>query len=245
MIMTKMSGTGWLIAAAMVCSNLAMGTPHKPEEDLPAKEKWISLFNGKSTKGWHGFNADTVGSAWKVTDGVLWLDANHKKSLNGKGGGDIATDEVFDQFHLKLEWKISKNGNSGIMWFVQEEKKYKYPWETGPEMQVIDNDGHPDARNIKHRAGDLYDLIACSQETVKPLGEWNLAEVIFQNNKLELRLNGVTVVTTTVADQSWTTMIAGSKFKGMPDFGKFTKGKIALQDHGDDVWFRNIQIRKL
>jgi hypothetical protein len=210
----------------------------------PAKEKWIQLFDGKTTKGWHTYNADTIGTAWKVQDGVLWFDA----SMKGSGpntGGDIVTNDVFDQFHLKLEWKISKNGNSGIMFFVQEDKAIKHPYDTGPEMQVLDNDGHPDGKITKHRSGDLYDLIRSSSEPVKPVGEWNLAEVIYSNNKLELKLNGVTVVTTSVGDKAWTDLIAGSKFKNMPAFGANTKGRIALQDHGNDVWYRNIMIRKL
>ena len=103
-----------------------------------------------------------MGSGWKIQDGAIFLDTTVK--VNGKrDGGDIVTDEEFENFDLKLEWKIAKNGNSGVMFCVNEDTtKYKHPYETGPEMQVLDNDGHPDGKIKKHRAGDLYDLISCS-----------------------------------------------------------------------------------
>ncbi|OIR05052.1 hypothetical protein GALL_128680 [mine drainage metagenome] len=207
---------------------------------------WVSLFDGSSTKGWHSYGKSTAGSAWKAENGTLHLDASKKDGWQIKDGGDIVSDEEFENFHLKLEWKISKDGNSGIIFLVHEDTaKYKYVWFTGPEMQVLDNAGNEDGKIYKHHAGDLYDLIACSKETVKPYGEWNLAEIIVNKGKLELRLNGTTVVKTNLWDDNWKKLIAGSKFKSMPGFGIFHKGKIALQDHGFDVWFRNIEIKKL
>jgi hypothetical protein len=112
-------------------------------------------------------------------------------------------------------------------------------------MQILHNEGHPDGKIEKHRVGDLYDLIAASEDASKPVGEWNLAEIISQDNQLRFILNGKEVVKTTLWDDAWKQMIANSKFKEMPGFGTFKKGKIALQDHGDMVWFRNIRIRRL
>lgn len=209
--------------------------------------EWISLFDGVSTKGWHTYNQDTVGTAWKVSDGVLYLDASQKDDWQVVGGGDIVTDEDFDNFHLELEWKISEGGNSGIIFFIHEEPGdtlYTYPWLTGPEMQVLDNEKHPDALIHKHKAGDLYDLIE-SKVTVKPAMQWNKAEIISNKSHLTFKLNGEVVLETNMWDENWKTLIAGSKFKDMPLFGTFKKGKIALQDHGDNVWFRNIRIQKL
>jgi hypothetical protein len=117
-------------------------------------------------------------------------------------------------------------------------------WVTGPEMQILDNNGHPDAKITKHRAGDLYDLIT-AKEVVKPVGEWNLAEIVSNNGKLEFYLNGQQTLSTTMWDDNWRNMIANSKFKTMSAFGTIKKGRIGLQDHGDDVWFRNIMIRRL
>jgi hypothetical protein len=206
---------------------------------------WISLFDGESFNGWSKYGGGDVGAAWKIQDGAIYLDASNKDNWQTGDGGDITTNDEFDNFHFQVEWKIAKNGNSGIIFFVHESPEYSYPWMTGPEMQVLDNDGHPDAKIRTHRAGDLYDLIESTEETVKPLGEWNLAEIIAKDGNLELHLNGVMVVSTTMWTSEWDEMVANSKFKDMPGFGKFKKGKIALQDHGDEVWFRNIRIKKL
>jgi hypothetical protein len=211
----------------------------------PKKEKWTKLLDGKTTKGWHSFNKQgTAGGAWQVANGALYFNPAFAKANPGSGG-DIVTDEAYENFHLKLEWKISPKGNSGIIFYVQEGPGYSNTYVTGPEMQVLDNDGHPDGKINKHRAGDLYDLIACSTETVKPVGQWNAVEIISNKGTLEFILNGTKVVSTTMRNEAWKTMLAGSKFKSMPNFGKFTNGRIALQDHGDEVWYRNIMIRKL
>ncbi len=210
------------------------------------KEKgWIALFDGVSTNGWHSYGKSGVGQAWKVEDGAIHLDAAAKKTYQTNGGGDMVTDKEFENFDLKLEWKISQKGNSGIIFYVHEDNIYKESYNTGMEMQVLDNDGHPDGKIHTHRAGDLYDLIASSTEPVKPVGEWNQVEMISKKGKLELKLNGITIVSTTLWDDNWKQLIAGSKFKNMPSFGTYHKGKIALQDHGNDVWFRNIMIKKL
>ena len=212
---------------------------------LTAAEKaagWKLMFDGKSTGGWHTYGEKTVVDSWKAEGGTLGLDGSTKD----RKGGDIVSEEAYSDFDFKVEWKISKNGNSCVMFYVQDDHaKYKSTYFTGPEMQVLDNDGHPDGKIIKHRAGDLYDLISSSSEPVKPVGEWNQAEIISKNGDLKLFLNGVNVVHTTMWDDAWKKMVAGSKFKQWPDFATAKNGHIALQDHGNDVWFRNIKIRKL
>jgi Domain of Unknown Function (DUF1080) len=209
-------------------------------------EGWISLFDGLTTKGWHKYGGAPVGSAWKVVDGMLYLDASQQEDWQIKGGGDIVTDEEYENFHFKVDWKIDTCGNSGVVFNINEDSaKYKWPWMTGPEVQILDNSCHPDAKIVKHRAGDLYDLVSAVPETVKPALEWNTAEIKSQNGTLEIYLNGSKVVTTTMWDEGWKKMIAGSKFKDMKDFGTYKKGRIGLQDHGNKVWFKNIKIRKL
>jgi hypothetical protein len=214
--------------------------------DEEVKEGWVSLFDGETTKGWHKYGGAPVGAAWKVENGMLRLDANQKENWQIKDGGDIITDEEYENFHLKLEWKIDTCGNSGVIFYIHEDTaKYEWPWMTGPEMQVLDNKCHPDAKIVKHRAGDLYDLITSSPETVKPANEWNVAEIKSENGQLEFYLNTVKIVSTKMWDEAWKQMVAGSKFKDMKDFGTYKKGRIGLQDHGNNVWFRNIKIRKL
>ena len=207
---------------------------------------WQLLFDGQSTRGWHKYGGAPVGAAWKVADSAIQLEASQKQDWQILNGGDIVTDDEYENFHLKLEWKIDTGGNSGIMFYVHEDSvKYKWPWETGPEMQVLDNERHSDAKIPKHRAGDLYDLISSSKETVKPALEWNQVEIKCVAGKLDFWLNGENNVSTILWDDNWKKMVAASKFIKMPDFATYKKGRIALQDHGNNVWFRNIKIRKL
>ena len=162
-----------------------------------------------------------------------------------KNGGDIITEDEFENFEFQLEWKIGECGNSGIMYNVVESDEYDKVWQTGPEMQVLDNSCHPDAKFPTHRAGDLYDMISCSQETVKPAGEWNKVRIKIDNGKVEHWLNDVMVVSFEMFTDEWANMIAESKFKDMPGFGKARKGHISLQDHSDRVSYRNIKIKVL
>ena len=201
---------------------------------------WILLFDGTSKTGWHIYNNRTSGDAWKVADGILYMDPTTRN-----GGGDLTSNEEYENFDFKLEWKVDTGSNSGVIFNILEDPKYRVTYVTGLEMQILDNERHPDAKIIKHRAGDLYDMITSSPETVKPALQWNQAEIIQNNGKLEFFLNGTKVVSTTEWDDNWNNMIANSKFKSMADFGKAHKGKIALQDHGNKVWFRNIKIKRL
>ncbi len=229
-----------------LCSSLKINTI---ENSLPSTEKdsgWEILFDGKTTNGWHNYGKQNVGNEWKVEDGVLHLDASAKD----KEGGDLTTNEEYGNFDLELDWKISEKGNSGIIFYVHEDAaKYPESYETGIEMQILDNGtptrlGQPDGKLYTHRAGDLYDLMA-SKEVAKPLGQWNQIEIKSLNGKLDFYMNGVHTLSTHLWDDNWQKMVAISKFKKMPGFATFKKGKIALQDHGDDVSFRNIRIKRL
>jgi hypothetical protein len=235
-----------LLASCNSADNSTAVTKDTAIATATADTGWIALFDGKTTTGWHTYGQATAGQAWKVADGMLYLDTTQKEGWQIKGGGDLLTNEAFENFHFETEWKIAPGGNSGIIFLIKDDTaKYDYIWKTGPEMQVLDNAGHADAKIIKHKAGDLYDLIESSTPSANPAGEWNKAEIIVNKGKLDLLLNGTNIVSTTMWDDNWKKLIAGSKFKDMPDFGTIRSGNIALQDHGNAVWYRNIRIKKL
>ncbi|MCU0446028.1 MAG: DUF1080 domain-containing protein [Microscillaceae bacterium] len=247
------STEAWYTMNQIPKNNLGMVSDKKytqaADNELSNEEKAAGfklLFDGKTIDKWRNFNSDKLGKAWKVNDNALMFD-NSQKDKDGRviDGGDIVSTEEFENFELRLDWKVSEAGNSGIFFNVVENKKYDYVWRTGPEMQVLDDAKHPDSRYPKHHAGDLYDLIACKFVTVKPAGEWNQARLVVKNGKVEHWLNGYKVVEYQMFTDEWKKMIAASKFKDMPDFGKAKKGRLALQDHNDKVWFKNIKIRKL
>jgi hypothetical protein len=233
-----------LILALSCCNPSKKTTTIRPGETKI--DAYQLLFDGQTFNGWHKYGGGAVGSAWKISDGVLYLDTAAKKAAQVDNGGDIVTEDEFENFDLKLEWKIAKGGNSGIMFYVHEDKAYKYPWETGPEMQVLDNIDAGDNKKENHLAGSLYDLIGTANVSKpKPVGEWNEAEIKVVNGKLDLYLNGVNTASTTLWDDNWKKLVTGSKFKTMPGFGTYKKGRIALQDHGNMVSFRNIMIMSL
>lgn len=198
---------------------------------------WKLLFNGTDLTGWKGYKKDTPGATWIVEDGALALTAG--------GAGDIMTKEEFGPFELSLEWKISPNGNSGIIYLIKEDPAAENTYNTGPEMQVLDDDGHPDGKIPSHRAGALYDFQVPPQGAVKPVGEWNEAVVRYSGSRIEHWLNDVLVSETSYGDDAWKAKVAATKFKQWPLFGTFGSGHIALQDHGDKVWYRNIKIRPI
>ncbi|MBC7920543.1 MAG: DUF1080 domain-containing protein [Ferruginibacter sp.] len=200
---------------------------------------WKVLFDGKSTDAWRGFKKETFPGSWQVEDGTL--------VLAGKGGGDLITKDQYENYELELEWKIAEGGNSGILYNVVEGPQYGAVYHTGPEMQILDNERHPDAKagkNGNRTAGSNYDLIPPSKPA-KPANEWNKVRLVVNKGHVEHWLNGAKVVDYQLWSPEWEAMVKGSKFASMPDYGKAKKGHIALQDHGDKVWFRNIRIREL
>lgn len=228
-------------------SETASAPAAAPEKEMAKTDiagDWVSLFNGKDLSGWHTYGKEGVGAAWKIDDGAIHLDVANKDGWQAEGGGDIVTDKEYSNYEFELEWRIGENGNSGIIYNVIE-NGYDYPWLTGPEMQVLDNDGHPDGKIKTHRAGDLYDMVSVAEENVKPVGEWNKAKLVVTDGHVEHWLNGKKQVEYPNSGPEWAAMIEKSKFKDFDAFGKSTSGKISLQDHGDAVWYRNIRIRQL
>lgn len=218
------------------------------EEKTTVQEEWISLFDGETLNGWHQYNGDKIGEEWSVADGVLTFDPKEDRKW-GDGGKNIVTDQSFTSFVLSIEWNVSEVGNSGIFWGVQEGEEFGEPYITGPEIQILDNERHPDAKaNPKfHQAGALYDLVQPTADVCSPAGEWNhvLLTVDHNNNKGNVVFNGTEIVRFPLSGKAWDELVNNSKFKGWKGFGAFKTGKIGLQDHDDKVSFRNIKIKEL
>jgi len=239
-----------LIFASVVVMLLTSSVPPVFKTNPTNENNWESLFDGTTLTGWHRFNRKGVTPIWTAEDGILTFDPSQRPE--GDYVHDLVTDKEFKNFQLSIEWNISEGGNSGIFWGVQEGEGHDKPYSTGPEIQVLDNERHPDAKaNPKyHQAGALYDLVQPSKDVCKPAGEWNhvLQTIDYDKNEGSVELNGTPIVAFPLRGEAWETMIANSKFKDQcyfRHFGKFNTGKIGLQDHGDKVSFRNIKIREL
>lgn len=205
--------------------------------DKVSSGEWEVLFDGSNLDAWRGWKMDNVPLQWKIEDGAVVLD--------GKGGVDLITKKEYGNFELQLDWKISKCGNSGIIYHIVEADSLDHTYQSGPEMQILDNDCHPDGKIKTHRAGDNYDMQSCTVETVKPVGQWNHVRLVVNGNHVEQWLNGTKVVEFEQGSPQWKAQLAKSKFAKWPLYAKASKGHISLQDHGNKVWFKDIRIREL
>jgi len=208
----------------------------------------VLLFDGKTTTGWRGYNKtwfpDTV---WKVEEGTLHCMGSGRGEAGAKKGGDIMIDKKFKNFEFSLEWKVQEGGNSGIFYMAQEIPG-KAIWHTALEMQVLDPK-HKDAalgKDGNRQAGSLYDLIPAKPQNMKP-GDWNKAKITVYKGTVIHEQNGEKVLEYHLWTEEWKALVAGSKFpKFNPTYAEVAEeGIIGLQDHGDDVWYRNIKIKEL
>lgn len=205
--------------------------------NLPAQEEsFESLFDGKSLSQFRGYAKEEIGKGWTVVDGAIKFDGS-------SGNGDIITKETYEDFEFQVEWKISKGGNSGIIYLVRQGDPSTY--HSGPEYQLLDNHNDGNGKNTKTSTAALYGLYAAEKAETKPAGQWNTTKIVVNKGKVEHWLNGKKVVETQIGSDEWNKLVEGSKFNDWKQFGKTQKGHIALQDHGGEVWFRNIKIKRL
>ncbi len=231
-----------------VMSEVEEQAPMNALTEAEKADGWVLLFDGKTSEGWRGYKKEHFPAAWEIVDGTLHMLGSGRGEAGAKDGGDIIYDKQFQNFTLSLEWKISEGGNSGIFYLGEEE--LDYIWKTAPEMQILDNERHPDAKLGKdgnRKAGSLYDLIPAKPQNAKPAGEWNKVELTVFKGTVVHNQNGENVVEYHLWTPEWNEMVAGSKFPALnADWADVpAKGYIGLQDHGDDVWFRNIKIKEL
>jgi hypothetical protein len=234
------------LAAATLAAVLALAplAAQGPSKDNGRKSdtagSWTPLFDGKSLAGWRGYKkADASETRWKVENGTLTLPANDGKDT--RGARDIITTETYDNFDLRWEWKAAPGANSGVKYFVLEDQNSAI----GHEYQIIDDAKHPDAQIGPHRqTAAFYDVLQAADRPIKPAGEWNVSEVRAHGNHIEHWLNGKKVLQYELDSPDLRAAIAKSKFKDIARFGKPQKGHILIQDHGDQVWYRKVEIRK-
>jgi hypothetical protein len=234
-----------------------------PNVDLsaytPDAEGWITLFDGSTFTGWRGYNREDVPGAWTIEDGALKIQGSGRGEAGAANGGDLVFAQKFGNFELELEWKVSKGANSGIFYLAQEIEGQPI-YISAPEYQVLDNENHPDAKLGKdgnRKSASLYDMIPANPQNAKPAGEWNKVKIVSFKGTVVHFQNDQQVLEYHLWTDAWKALLQESKFKeGSTDFpfafgllsdcgGPEHKGYIGLQDHGDDVWFRNIKIKLL
>ncbi len=219
------------IAIVGVCAQEASMSPLNTLTDAEEQSGWSLLFDGQSTAGWHNYRKEGVNDGWKIIDGAL--------VMSSKGSGDIVTDTEYGSFELSIDFKISKAGNSGLIYHVKDTGKT--PWQTGPEVQIQDNaDGHD-----PQKCGWLYQLYPSDVDATKPAGQWNTLRIVITPAKCEHYMNGVKYCQYVKGGDDWKEKVAASKFSAFAGFGEATSGRICLQDHNDEVAYRNIKIRPL
>jgi hypothetical protein len=225
------------LSAIALIAIMSAFDPLSAQNTLTDEERaagWRLLFDGQSMAAWRGYKQQTMPAGWQAVDGTMARVAE---------AGDIITREQFQDFELALDWKVPPGGNSGVMFRVTEDAELTY--HTGPEMQILDNSGHPDGANPSTSTGSNYALHAPTANVAKPAGEWNSVRLIVKGNHVEHWLNGTKIVEYELGTPEWKKLVAASKFSAWPGYGVAPRGHIALQDHGDAIAFRNIKVREL
>jgi len=226
-----------LVSTMLLATSLTLPV-FAADNQLSSEERaqgWQLLFNGKDMSQWRNFKKADLSDKWQIEDGAMKLTAG--------GGGDILTKQQYDHFELLLDWKIAEVGNSGI--FVLANETGNMIYSNAPEIQILDNERHPDNKLANHLSGSLYDMIASPPSSHKKAGEWNTVKIRLHNSELTIWQNGVQTAQVTIDSPEWQKLLAASKFATWPGFAKAKSGHIGLQDHGDQVWFKNIKIKEL
>ena len=242
-----------MAVALSSCTNSkkqAEDTTDKNETEM-TNDEWITLFDGESFDGWRGYGRNDMPSAWTIDNGAIKINGSGRGEAGAEDGGDIIFDQKFKDFELTFEWKVAKGGNSGVFYLAQEIEGEPI-WKSSPEYQILDNANHPDARLGKdgnRQSASLYDLIPATPQNSNSFEEWNTGGIMVYKGTVVHFQNGENVLEYHLWTDDWKEMVEASKFKGWENFinagGDNQEGYIGLQDHGDDVWFRNIKVKEL
>ncbi len=246
------------IAMATMMASCGSNTNKKAADNTAAEaDEWIVLFDGETFDGWRGYNRTDMPAAWTIEDGAIKINGSGMGEAGAKDGGDIIFDKKFKDFELEFEWKVDKGSNSGVFYLAQEIPDQPI-FISAPEYQVLDNENHPDAKlgvDGNRQSASLYDMIPAKPQNSKPFGEWNTGKIMVYKGTVAHYLNGEPVVEYHLWTPQWKEMLDNSKFSQdkwpqayellLNCGGENHEGYIGFQDHGDNVWFRNIRVKEL
>ena len=233
--------TGFISVTLLTCSS-------SDKKEAATGSEWISLFDGETFNGWKQYNSDTINDKWYIEDGMIMVSKEGNAIDKNTGfNQSIITEDTFGNFEMELEYRMSPGGNSGIIYHSIEDTSYRYDFETGPEYQLLDDVDSP-SEYLPHRmTAASYDMFGpdTTIKTLNPAWAWNRVRLVYNNGHVEHWLNGKKVLEFTEGSDAWNQAKAKSKWVNYPDWATFKEGHIGLQDHGDQVAFRNIRVRRL
>lgn len=219
-----------------VTTNTEVNTLSEDEK----KDGWQLLSDGQTFNGWHGYNMSGVPDSWKIEDGSFTMITE-----GGAESQDIITDKTYKNFAFAAEYKLTPGANSGIIFQIKEDTMYQFPYETGPEFQVIDHENWPDKLEDWQANGANYAMYPAKTKPYKPVGEWNQVLLVVNGNHVTQILNGEIVVEYDKYSDEWKKLRDSGKWADYPDYGKYDEGHISLQNHGTKVWYRDVKIKEL
>ncbi|MDR2969304.1 MAG: DUF1080 domain-containing protein [Tannerellaceae bacterium] len=234
-----------LLSFAIAIISMCYSCRFSQENSLTEREVaegWLLLFDGESLEGWRDYNGTAITGPWKVADGSIQAEG-----LGSDENGYIVTDKMYENFELSWDWKISKGGNSGLLYHVVEHPRFTVPYVTGPEYQLIDDHDFAEPLEEWQRCGTDYAMYQPDFSTIRvnPAGEWNNSKIIFDNGHVTYFMNGKKTIEYDAWSDDWFERKNSGKWAHTPEYGLPRKGLICLQDHGYPAWFRNIKIKEL
>lgn len=207
---------------------------------------WVEIFDGETLNGWKRYNKDDIGPLWQVQDGMIFFNGAGGGEGSGENGGTLITIKQYDNFEWTVDWKVSPGGNSGLLYHVVEKPEYSHAYNTGPEYQLIDDNNYSGPLKDAQKAAANYDMYAASADKkLNPPGEWNTSRIIYNNGHVEHWLNGEKVLEFEEGSEDWKERYENSKWVDYPGWCKYDKGSLGLQDHGANLWFKNIKVKEL
>jgi hypothetical protein len=220
----------------------------EPTETEAEDDGWVSIFDGKTLNGWKRYNKEDIGPLWQVQDGMIFFNGSGLGEGSGEDGGTLITIKQYGNFEFSVDWKIAEGGNSGLLYHVVESPEYSHAYNTGPEYQLIDDNNYHETIKGLNAVAANYDMYAASPDKkLNPPGDWNTSKIVYNNGHVEHWLNGDKVLEFEEGSDDWKARYEKSKWASgdYPGWCKYKVGSLGLQDHGANLWFRNIKAKEL